>query len=1018
VRRDCRFASLLLMVASACGLLGETPSEAELSQRFNGTSGAESSGVSASEPVAQEQGRYILITRESLAGEFQRLVDRRASQGFDAVLLTVEDIDSIYSGFDIQAKIRNCVKSLYDPCTPLFVSLGGDALLGQPEQSIVPVRVCNPNGDEEMPADIYYADVDGGSWDTNQNGVFGEVGDVGVDELTPEAHLGRIAVRSIDEVRAYIQKVITYEEADLAGYSDSMIVVSGTKAGVAYETGYARPPGFSDHDPVSPVEIRYTEEYLEIQSRWQAVPLHLLFDTKTSWDEQTCGDYALHKEHLMEQLSGANQGRGYHIMRHIGHSNCGKMGLGREKSTAFKAADISTLTNSVPGIMISSSCGTAHFDGKCEPCIGEAFIRNPYGGAVAYFGPSRSSSLNYTKEYLLDELLQAESISLGEALSNARRKVASRYVSNPRMPYIYTLLGDPAIKRLPVEDGRHVQVFQPLGCEVVDSGGDLYIRWNATGTAFQPEERVKLDYSGDGGETWSSIPGAEALSYNGRCFVWQNCPLPPGNRYRIRVTCLSDPTSFHCSPKDFTIAVTGMVTVRCFPEKGLFMEGSHGNQTPYTWSAGFGDAIHIIAPEKAGDLTFLGWTNAHGDTISSSRDLSFVYDSETAVVAQYGYPQAEQDYYVNDAVAEDDVATGSDQNDGLSRTSPKRTLAGLFSAYPDLNVGDRIYISAGIYAGNLHLGSNNSGIIIQGAGPERTFIRGNDKRCITLDQCSGFILDGITFCQGSADSGAGLLSDHSSGKICDCIFSQNGATERGGGLWCDYSHLWLVDCRFLSNTAEFGGAVSIQEGSSIDLERCEVMGNHAERWGGGISLKTGDNHLVLRNSLICENTCAVGGAIHLAYFVTYSGHYTTLDLSNCTLAHNTAANGPALYADMIPESAVIDIQNSIVWNGKAQIVPPTHGLTIEYSDVEGGWPGSGNIDVNPRFVQSGDYHLMSFEGRWDEETGSWVNDDELSPCIDAGDPSSDWSQEPWPNGSRINMGAYGGTAEASMSETE
>jgi hypothetical protein len=30
-----------------------------------------------------------------------------------------------------------------------------------------------------------------------------------------------------------------------------------------------------------------------------------------------------------------------------------------------------------------------------------------------------------------------------------------------------------------------------------------------------------------------------------------------------------------------------------------------------------------------------------------------------------------------------------------------------------------------------------------------------------------------------------------------------------------------------------------------------------------------------------------------------------------------------------------------------------------------------------------------------------------------GDPSSDWSDESWPNGKRINMGAYDGTIQAS-----
>lgn len=42
-------------------------------------------------------------------------------------------------------------------------------------------------------------------------------------------------------------------------------------------------------------------------------------------------------------------------------------------------------------------------------------------------------------------------------------------------------------------------------------------------------------------------------------------------------------------------------------------------------------------------------------------------------------------------------------------------------------------------------------------------------------------------------------------------------------------------------------------------------------------------------------------------------------------------------------------------------------------------------------------------------------DDVTSPCIDAGDPNSPVGDEPMPNGGRVNMGAYGGTAEASKS---
>ena len=58
---------------------------------------------------------------------------------------------------------------------------------------------------------------------------------------------------------------------------------------------------------------------------------------------------------------------------------------------------------------------------------------------------------------------------------------------------------------------------------------------------------------------------------------------------------------------------------------------------------------------------------------------------------------------------------------------------------------------------------------------------------------------------------------------------------------------------------------------------------------------------------------------------------------------------------------------------------------------------------------------MSEAGRWDPNISDWVIDDVTSLCIDAGDPSSDYSLEPDPNGGCINIGAFGNTAEASLS---
>jgi M6 family metalloprotease-like protein len=58
---------------------------------------------------------------------------------------------------------------------------------------------------------------------------------------------------------------------------------------------------------------------------------------------------------------------------------------------------------------------------------------------------------------------------------------------------------------------------------------------------------------------------------------------------------------------------------------------------------------------------------------------------------------------------------------------------------------------------------------------------------------------------------------------------------------------------------------------------------------------------------------------------------------------------------------------------------------------------NGNISINPQFVNvtNGDYNL-----------------DFHSPCIDKGDPNSDFSNEPFPNGNRINLGYLGNTPNA------
>jgi hypothetical protein len=134
--------------------------------------------------------------------------------------------------------------------------------------------------------------------------------------------------------------------------------------------------------------------------------------------------------------------------------------------------------------------------------------------------------------------------------------------------------------------------------------------------------------------------------------------------------------------------------------------------------------------------------------------------------------------------------------------------------------------------------------------------------------------------------------------------------------------------------------------------------------------------------------------------------------SSPTITNITAVdNGYPIFAF----EAEPDISNSIFF---ANNVQGLWGCRARYSCMAEQDPGQGNIDSDPMLVDpaNGDYHLRSERGRYRATTDEWLIDRVSSPCIDAGDPASDYSAERAPSGGRINMGAYGGTAYASMSE--
>ena len=312
--------------------------------------------------------------------------------------------------------------------------------------------------------------------------------------------------------------------------------------------------------------------------------------------------------------------------------------------------------------------------------------------------------------------------------------------------------------------------------------------------------------------------------------------------------------------------------------------------------------------------------------------------------------------------------------------------------------------------------------------------------------------------------------------LTGCVFHHNVAYERrlflpdgtvvpmyghGGAIYAQ-SGMILDDCKFYSNLAASGGGMHVYGRNDLALAHCEFSDNRATRVGGGIHVDGGIRNVFWNNTsltgcLFRRNSAGLnGGAIFSMTGVftltrcLFSGNSadqnggaiytygTDLALYNCTTAGNRSLKGNALvFKSFVASPRAVQLMHCILWGSGNQIATDDGiHLTAAYSDILGGWPGEGNIDVNPLFASpchwdpnatlddpnddffvEGDYHLKSQAERWDEASESWVIDDVTSPCIDAGDPNSPVACEPFPNGAIINMGAYGGTAEASKSPT-
>ncbi|WP_343531289.1 LamG-like jellyroll fold domain-containing protein [Pedobacter sp.] len=254
----------------------------------------------------------------------------------------------------------------------------------------------------------------------------------------------------------------------------------------------------------------------------------------------------------------------------------------------------------------------------------------------------------------------------------------------------------------------------------------------------------------------------------------------------------------------------------------------------------------------------------------------------------------------------------------------------------------------------------------------------------------------------STSFGGGGIANYgnSSPIIENVLVTQNRATgvnasSLGGGI-ASYNNSFpqLNNVVIDGNTGYSGGGMCNKGGSHAILTNVIITDNHALQVfneGGGIYNE--ESSPILTNVLLANNTGIDGGAI-------YNGYTSVPVLTNVTITKNTADNGAGIYHYSNSSSK---IRNSIIWGNNNGIGDPG-ATTVEYSLVQGGFLGTGNIAADPQFKDSnGNYQLRSGSPAIDAGSTSYYGNAEL-PNIST--ITKDLGGNKRVLGVGIDMGAY------------
>jgi len=334
--------------------------------------------------------------------------------------------------------------------------------------------------------------------------------------------------------------------------------------------------------------------------------------------------------------------------------------------------------------------------------------------------------------------------------------------------------------------------------------------------------------------------------------------------------------------------------------------------------------------------------------------------------------------------------------------------------------GDTVLVQPGTYMENIDFNGKNivvgslmlitgdtsyiSQTIIDGDIPYRRsvvlFVNGEDSTTVL---CGFTIVNGYNVGSGfGVHAGGGILCMGASPILSNIVVKGNMATS-GGGICIDNSNTRIINSTICGNGAipdfygsGIGGGIFCYN-SDLSLRNVAIYGNGAVNGAGG-GIFCSSSNLSLVNVLIASNSAVSWGSMPAGEGGgIYCGN-SQINLVNVNIINNDASGGASggLYCE---SGSSVNMINSIVRDNNPQLIYLEPGVisSITYSDIQSGWTGTGNIDINPHFIDpaSGDFHLSDY-----------------SLCIGAGTqngaPATDIDGEPRPNPvlSNPDMGIY------------